>query len=118
MAYYTGRLFGKHKLIERVSPKKTIEGAVGGLAGGALGSFALGLAVQNVTGIAPVHFLVMGFLGAILGQIGDLAASSIKRYTGEKDFPKIIPGHGGVLDRFDSIIFVSLLVFLYSSYIL
>ena len=118
MAYYTGRLFGKHKLIERVSPKKTIEGAIGGLAGGALGSFALGMAVQNITGIAPVHFLIMGFLGAILGQIGDLAASSIKRYTGEKDYPKIIPGHGGVLDRFDSIIFVSLLVFLYSRYIL
>lgn len=118
MAYYTGRLFGKHKLIERVSPKKTIEGALGGLAGGALGAFLLGLAVQGITGIHPVHFLIMGFLGAILGQVGDLAASSIKRYTGEKDFPIIIPGHGGILDRFDSIIFVSLLVFLYSRYIL
>ncbi len=118
LAYYTGRFFGKHKLIERVSPKKTVEGAIGGLVGGALGAFALGFIIQDITAIAPWHFLIMGFFGAMFGQVGDLFASSIKRYTQEKDYPKLIPGHGGILDRFDSILFVSLFVFGYMAYIL
>lgn len=118
LAYYTGRLFGRHKLIERVSPKKTVEGAIGGLLGGALGAYLLGMATTAQTGIAPGHFLVMGFFGAMFGQIGDLAASAIKRYAGEKDYPKLIPGHGGVLDRFDSILFVGVLVYAYVTYIL
>lgn len=117
MAYYAGRLFGRHKLIERVSPKKTVEGSVGGLVGGAVGALLLGLYFQETTGISPMHFLIMGLLGSIFGQIGDLAASSIKRYTGEKDFPKLFPGHGGVMDRFDSILFVALIVYLYSFYV-
>lgn len=118
MAYYSGRLFGKHKLIERVSPKKTVEGAIGGLAGGALGAFVLGQLIAGTTSISPWHFLVMGFFGAMFGQVGDLAASAIKRYSNEKDYPKLIPGHGGILDRFDSILFVSLLVYVYTSYVL
>ena len=118
LAYYTGRLFGKHKLIERVSPKKTVEGALGGLVGGALGAFVLGYFIQDITAIAPWHFVIMGFFGAMFGQVGDLFASSVKRYTEEKDYPKLIPGHGGVLDRFDSILFVSLFVFAYMTYIL
>ena len=115
-AYYTGRFFGKHKLIERVSPKKTVEGAVGGAAAGALGALAVGIVTASSTGIEPFHFLVMGLLGAVLGQVGDLAASAVKRYAGEKDYPKIIPGHGGVLDRFDSIMFVAMMVFFYNQY--
>ncbi len=118
LAYYTGRLFGRHKLIERVSPKKTVEGALGGLMGGALGAFILGFLIKDITFIAPWHFLVMGLFGALFGQVGDLFASSVKRYTGEKDYPKIIPGHGGILDRFDSILFVSLFVYGYMAYIL
>ena len=118
MAYYTGRAFGKHKLIERVSPKKTVEGAVGGLLGGALGAFLLGYVVLPYTGIEPWKLLIMGFFGAMFGQIGDLAASSIKRYTGEKDYPKLIPGHGGILDRFDSILFVALFVYAFVMYII
>lgn len=118
LAYYSGRLFGRHKLIERVSPKKTVEGAIGGLFGGALGAFVLGTLIFKTTGISPWHFLIMGFMGAVFGQIGDLAASAIKRYAGEKDYPKIIPGHGGILDRFDSILFVSLIVYVYTSYVI
>lgn len=118
MAYYTGRAFGKHKLIERVSPKKTIEGAVGGLVGGALGAFVLGYVVLPYTGIEPWKLLIMGFFGAMFGQIGDLAASSIKRYAEEKDYPKLIPGHGGILDRFDSILFVALFVYAYVMYLI
>ncbi|NLB20475.1 MAG: phosphatidate cytidylyltransferase [Clostridium sp.] len=118
MAYYSGRLFGKHKLIERVSPKKTVEGAIGGLIGADLGALALGLLIKDITMIVPRHFLVMGFFGAAFGQVGDLFASSVKRYTGEKDYPKLIPGHGGILDRFDSILFVSFFVYGYVTYIL
>lgn len=118
LAYYSGRKFGRRKLNERVSPKKTVEGAIGGLIGGAAGAFILWLVIRDVTGIAPWHFLIMGFFGAMFGQIGDLAASSLKRYAQEKDYPKIIPGHGGILDRFDSILFVSLLVYVYTTYVL
>lgn len=118
LAYRTGRMFGKHKLIERVSPKKTVEGAVGGLFGGALGAVLLGYLWPATLSVALIHFLIMGFLGAFFGQLGDLAASSIKRYAGEKDYPKLIPGHGGVLDRFDSILFVALVVYVYTSYLL
>jgi len=118
LAYYTGRLFGKHKLIERVSPKKTVEGAIGGLIGGASGAFVLGTVIYETSSISPWHFLVMGFVGAMFGQIGDLAASSIKRYAQEKDYPKLIPGHGGILDRFDSILFVSLVVYVYTTYVI
>lgn len=118
LAYYSGRRFGRRKLIERVSPKKTVEGAIGGLMGGAVGAFVLGIIIVDATGIAPWHFLIMGFFGAMFGQIGDLAASSLKRYANAKDYPKIIPGHGGILDRFDSILFVSLLVYVYTTYVL
>jgi phosphatidate cytidylyltransferase len=118
LAYYTGRLFGKHKLIERVSPKKTVEGAVGGLVGGIIGATVLGYFISNQSGASIIHFALMGLIGAFFGQIGDLAASSIKRYAGEKDYPKLIPGHGGVLDRFDSILFVALIVYIYTSYVL
>lgn len=117
-AYYTGRFFGKHKLIERVSPKKTVEGAIGGAVAGAIGALAVGIVTSGNTGIAPYHFLAMGLFGAVLGQVGDLAASAVKRYAGEKDYPKIIPGHGGVLDRFDSIMFVAMMVFFYNQYII
>lgn len=118
MAYYSGRLFGKHKLNERVSPKKTVEGAVGGLVGGTIGALILGYFISAEFGFNIAHFAVIGLIGAFFGQIGDLAASAIKRYAGEKDYPKLIPGHGGVLDRFDSILFVALIVYVYTSYVL
>jgi phosphatidate cytidylyltransferase len=109
-AYFTGVLFGKHKLIEDVSPKKTIEGSVGGILFCAAGCVALGLVTdrffdQN----ANLLFLaISGVILSVVSQIGDLIMSVIKRHYGIKDYGKIFPGHGGMLDRFDSILAVSL----------
>lgn len=102
-AYFAGRFFGKHKLNERISPKKTIEGSVGGWLLGASSSFAFGyFLVPDL----PFQFLCLtSFLMPVIGQLGDLAFSAIKRHEGIKDFGNIFPGHGGVLDRIDSLIF-------------
>lgn len=102
-AYFSGTLFGKHKLIERVSPKKTIEGAVGGILGSVIITLIFGYL------FARELILVLGiisFFGSMLSQLGDLIASRIKRITQVKDFGNVLPGHGGILDRFDSILVV------------
>ncbi len=106
-AYFIGRHFGKHKLTE-VSPNKTVEGAVAGVVGAILLGIVYAVLCNTIwnTGI---NYLLVGCIMAVLsivGQIGDLAASSIKRYCEIKDFSELIPGHGGMLDRIDSIIFV------------
>lgn len=114
-AYFIGVRHGKTKLIPEVSPKKTVEGAVAGLAGSTLTGIAIYL-VTSVLGFAPpalYHFLIMGFVGGMVGQVGDLFASIIKRHCGIKDFGSIFPGHGGMLDRLDSILFVAVFVFAY-----
>ncbi|WMJ82428.1 phosphatidate cytidylyltransferase [Clostridium sp. MB40-C1] len=113
-AYYVGKYFGKNKLCPRVSPKKTIEGSIGGLLGstiscGLYGTFIISRGVS----IPLYNFYLIGIMCGIFGQFGDLVASSIKRYTGVKDFGNIIPGHGGILDRFDSILFASAVVYYY-----
>lgn len=102
-AYFCGRFFGKHKLNERISPKKTIEGSIGGWFFGALSSVFFGLVfVPELS----VNFLITtSFMMPLVGQLGDLAFSAIKRHDGIKDFGNIFPGHGGVLDRIDSLIF-------------
>ena len=102
-ALYTGMLFGKHKLNERVSPKKTIEGAIGGWFFGALlsGIFAFFFLRQA---FFP-YFVIMSLVLPIVSQIGDLSFSLIKRNYNVKDFGSLIPGHGGVLDRVDSLLF-------------
>lgn len=109
-AYCSGMLFGKHKLAPVLSPKKSIEGAIGGTLGAAL----LGFIYATVFGIymeelqnPPVVCAIACAIGAVISQIGDLAASAIKRNHGIKDYGKIIPGHGGILDRFDSMIFTA-----------
>ena len=109
-AYFAGRAFGKHKLVPVLSPKKTVEGAVGGT----LGAMAVGavfgyLLYNNVThNTATIWVLVIiTFVGAIISQLGDLLASGIKRDHNIKDYGHIIPGHGGIMDRFDSVIFVT-----------
>lgn len=102
-AYFCGRFFGKHKLNERISPKKTIEGSIGGWFCGAVFSFLFGFFF-----LKELPFVLMCFssiLMPVVGQIGDLAFSAIKRHEGIKDFGNIFPGHGGVLDRIDSLIF-------------
>lgn len=102
-AYFSGYLFGKHKLIPKVSPKKTIEGSIGGILGSTICCIAFGY-IFNIN-ILPL--VIIGSIGSIVAQFGDLFASSIKRYVGIKDYGKLIPGHGGVLDRFDSVILVA-----------
>ena len=105
-AYFCGMLFGKHKLIEDVSPKKTIEGSIGGTVFCAISFVVFGLIVSDT---ANIWFLVIcGLVVSVISQIGDLILSVIKRHYGIKDYGKVFPGHGGILDRFDSILAVSL----------
>ncbi len=103
-AYFGGRAFGKHKLFKRVSPKKTWEGAVCGFAGAIVGSYFLGQA------LLPTHpaylTIVIGAVAGSFGQLGDLGESLLKRDAGIKDSSNFFPGHGGFLDRFDSVLFV------------
>lgn len=109
-AYFTGVFFGKHKLIEDVSPKKTIEGSIGGTVFCAASFALLGFIGDTFFGAnANYLFLVIsGLVMAVISQVGDLIMSVIKRHYKIKDFGKIFPGHGGMLDRFDSILAVTL----------
>jgi phosphatidate cytidylyltransferase len=110
-AYYCGRAFGRHKLFERISPKKTWEGAIGGAvaAVGAMVGFRFWLLPQ----LELANAVAIGLIVGVFGQLGDLAESQLKRDAGVKDSSQLIPGHGGLLDRFDSLIFVAPLVYLY-----
>lgn len=114
-AYFAGLAFGRHKLFERVSPNKTWEGAVAGFAG-AVGTFLLARWLVLPYMSVPVA-LTCGVIVGVFGQLGDMVESLIKRETGVKDSSGLIPGHGGVLDRFDSLLFVSPLVFLFLDFI-
>lgn len=118
-AYCVGKLIGKHKLPSRLSPNKSIEGCVGGIAGAALIGFLYGSIFQkNFSAVAYPAF-VLAFIGAassVISQIGDLAASAIKRNHNIKDYGHLIPGHGGILDRFDSIIFTAPLVYILAKF--
>ena len=109
-AYFTGVFFGKHKLIEDVSPKKTIEGSIGGIIFCTMSFVIFGLIVDGAFGRdANIAFLaVSGVIVSVVSQVGDLIMSVIKRHYGIKDYGKIFPGHGGVLDRFDSVLAVAL----------
>ena len=113
-AYFTGRALGKHKLVPKLSPNKTIEGAVGGVAGAMIICLVYGLIIRPYVGMSPATMcllsLCIGFFGAILGQVGDLFSSSIKRFESIKDFGNLIPGHGGILDRFDSVLLTGTVV--------
>lgn len=117
-AYFAGRAFGKHKLAPVVSPHKTVEGAVGGVLGSILAGILLtcvyaalssGYHVISVQ-MRTTHYevlLVMGAIASVLGILGDLFASAVKRQAGIKDYGTIFPGHGGILDRFDSVMFIA-----------
>lgn len=109
VAFAVGKKFGKNKLLPEISPKKTVEGAVGGLAGSVIFNLILGI-VCSVAFKLNVNYLSLFFVSIVAGvmsQLGDLAASSIKREYGIKDFSNLLPGHGGMLDRFDSVLFVA-----------
>ena len=112
-AYIFGNLFGKTKLCPKLSPNKTVEGSVGGI----LGSVLLTLFFAKYFGLYPLwKFILLSLLGAIIAQFGDLAASKIKRMTKIKDFGFIMPGHGGILDRFDGILFTAPFIYYFVSY--
>jgi len=106
-AYFVGVTLGKHKLCPELSPKKTIEGAIGGIASSLIVSVILGICYhKNLLLLLPATIVL-----CIVGMVGDLFASSIKRSVGLKDYGNLIPGHGGILDRFDSILMISPLLF-------
>ncbi|MCI8306803.1 MAG: phosphatidate cytidylyltransferase [Lachnospiraceae bacterium] len=119
-AYLTGILIGKHKIPSTLSPKKTVEGCLGGIAGAAVIGMLYGLWAGNrLEGSAyyVLIFAVTAAVASVLSQIGDLCASAVKRNCGIKDYGRLIPGHGGIMDRFDSIIFLTPIIY-YILYIL
>ena len=113
-ALFTGMACGKHKLAPKASPKKTVEGAVGGLVGGIVGMvlFRIVFFFVTVQALSIGWCMVIGLVGAFMGQLGDLSFSVIKRQCGIKDYGRLLPGHGGVLDRFDSVIFAAPVVWM------
>lgn len=113
-AYCVGMLIGKHKMAPKLSPKKSIEGGIGGIFGAALLGAIYGAVVSGYAefSINPViGFAIISGVGGIISQIGDLAASAIKRNNDIKDYGTLIPGHGGIMDRFDSVIFTAPVIF-------
>lgn len=118
-ALYVGSTFRGPKLCPPVSPNKTISGAIGGLVGSLIAALLVGLiawlfAVKSRT-VLPEwwHYVLLGLIGGVAGQLGDLFASLIKRHCGIKDFSNLFPGHGGMLDRLDSVIFMAVIIFCY-----
>ncbi len=109
MAYFVGVSIGKHKLIPDVSPKKTVEGAIGGIVGVVALTAVFGIVMQLAFARTPNYpvLLLLAFVGGLIGQCGDLIASLLKREFGVKDYGRLFPGHGGVMDRFDSNIAVA-----------
>lgn len=129
-AYFSGYLFGKHKLAPNLSPKKTVEGAVGGVIGSVVCSvrFLWGYSIlkpiiegtsaaYSVTKDSVLVLAVVAFLGSCVGIVGDLFRSAVKRQTGIKDYGNLIPGHGGILDRFDSLLLVAPIMGIASAFI-
>lgn len=117
-AYCVGVLFGKHKMTPKLSPKKSIEGAIGGIVGSALlcglyTHYVLNVYAKDEFAITVAGAVLLGVIGAFISMIGDLVASAIKRDYDIKDYGKLIPGHGGIMDRFDSVIIVAPLIFFY-----
>lgn len=118
-AYCVGVLIGKHKMAPKLSPKKSIEGAVGGVVGAALLTALYSVIFQDAMGITTVEIWILAAIsavGALISMVGDLAASAIKRNYEIKDYGKLIPGHGGILDRFDSVIFTAPIIYYLASY--
>lgn len=114
-AYFVGRALGRKKLAPKVSPNKTVEGSLGGI----LGTIVVALLIGNwLLDISNVDLIAIGTLVSIFGQLGDLTESALKRMGKVKDSGKLIPGHGGVLDRFDSILFTAPLLYFYFIYVL
>lgn len=117
MAYFAGNLFGKRKLIEAISPNKTVAGAIGGVFGAVIGFAVYGIVVAALGyTINVVPLMVLALLCGVVAQLGDLSASVMKRAYKAKDFGKLIPGHGGLVDRVDSLIFITPVVYYFISF--
>lgn len=113
-AYCVGMLIGKHKMSPKLSPKKSVEGAVGGVVGAALLTFVYSRVFMEAMGITMTQILILSAIsavGALISMVGDLTASAIKRNYEIKDYGTLIPGHGGILDRFDSVIFTAPIIY-------
>ena len=126
-AYLVGRTFKGPKLAPKISPNKTISGGIGGLIGGMGGAMLVYLLVYNIPALSTIlsmhslvwwHFLLIGLFGSIVGQAGDLFESKLKRVSNVKDSGNIFPGHGGMLDRIDAMIFITTFLYLVISLIL
>lgn len=119
-AYFTGRVIGKHKLIPAISPKKTVEGAIGGIVFCVIAMIVYGLIIEHFFDHdSNPNILILSISGvfvSVVSQAGDLILSAIKRQYGIKDYGKILPGHGGILDRFDSVMAVSLIIAFIGTY--
>jgi len=115
-AYYTGRTWGKRKLIPSVSAGKTVEGSLGGIAGAVIACVIYSFLFLKQ--VPWMHAAMLGFLGSIFGQLGDLCESAIKRSSRVKDSGTLFPGHGGVLDRLDSLLFIAPFVYYYKLFII
>jgi len=116
VALYVGKSLGEKKLLALVSPGKTVEGTIGLIIGATIASGVFGYFL--FPDIAMVHFLVLGLVGGIVGQLGDLCESAIKRNYGKKDASSLLPGHGGLMDRMDSLIFVAPFVYYYRIFVI
>ena len=112
-AYFTGVTIGKTKILPKVSPKKSLEGCIGGVIGCIAAMLLFGLYFKNTISVPLYHFAILGLICGLISQIGDWAASAVKRAVQIKDYGNIMPGHGGVLDRLDSILFTAPVVYFY-----
>lgn len=119
-AYCVGMLIGKHKMSPHLSPKKSIEGAIGGVCGAAIIAAIYLIIVRSKMGIVWLDIVILSVIvaiGALISIVGDLAASAIKRFYDIKDYGKLIPGHGGILDRFDSVIITAPIIYILAYYL-
>ena len=119
-AYFVGSAVGKHKLCPVISPKKTVEGAIGGVIGGAIAPLLLALICQLTYGNVTINYAILpviGLLNSVISIFGDLLFSVIKRSCGIKDYGSIMPGHGGLLDRFDSVVLCTPVIFIISQFV-
>jgi phosphatidate cytidylyltransferase len=114
-AYFCGVTMGKTKIVPKISPKKSLEGSIGGVVGCAAAMTAFGAYFGSVLDVPLAHFVVIGLICGVISQLGDWSASAVKRAAGIKDYGNIMPGHGGVLDRVDSILFTAPAVYFYIS---
>lgn len=114
-AYFVGVTLGKHKLAPNISPKKSVEGAVGGVLSAVIACGVYYIIVVKIGSayntLALISFMTMGLFGSVLSQLGDLAASAVKRASGVKDYGSVLPGHGGFMDRFDSVVYIAPFVY-------